>query len=159
MISKGVFWQAKIPRAINKGKVPTWKFGHFWPKSMDFSLRNKSIFGRNINIPLKASNRISVSQNVPWGTFWASQGTSDKEIAKKRWSQGKSRTAKSLSGRYWHFKMIPKGLFRHAEISKDINKCNNADLKIWSHLAKKHGRTPWKKVDFWSKYKYFFQSF
>ena len=39
----------------------------------------------------------------------------------------------------------------------------NAELKIWSFFffffAKNHGLTPWKKVDFWTKYKYSFKSF
>ena len=30
----------------------------------------------------------------------------------------------------------------------------NADFKIWSFLSKNLGLTPWKKVDFWTKYKY-----
>ena len=122
MIPKGVFRHAEIPRDINKWKMPTWKFGHFWPKTMDLPLGKKSIFGRNTNILLKTSNRISVSENVPWDNFLASQGTRDKEIAHKRWSHGKRWTGNSLSGRYLHLKMIPKGVFRHAEIPRDINK-------------------------------------
>ena len=35
----------------------------------------------------------------------------------------------------------------------------NANLKIWSILTKNPGLTPWKKVDFWTKYKYSFKSF
>ena len=31
----------------------------------------------------------------------------------------------------------------------------NADFKIWSFLDKNHGLTPWKKVDFWTKYETF----
>ena len=34
----------------------------------------------------------------------------------------------------------------------------NADLKIWSFLAKKHGLTLWKKVELCSKYKYSFKN-
>ena len=55
--------------------------------------------------------------------------------------------------------MIPKRLFRHAEIPRDIKKVKNADVKIWSFLAKNSGLTPWKKVDFLSKFKYSFYSF
>ena len=35
----------------------------------------------------------------------------------------------------------------------------NSDFKIWSFLSKNIGLTPWKKVDFWTKYKYSFRSF
>ena len=65
MIPKGVFRHGEIPSEINKLKMPTSKFGHFWPKTMDLRLGKKSIFGRNTNILLKASNRIGVSEKVP----------------------------------------------------------------------------------------------
>ena len=50
----------------------------------------KSIFGKNTNILLKASNRISVSYNFLWDTFQASQGRREKDTAHKRWSQGET---------------------------------------------------------------------
>ena len=122
MIPKGLFWHAQISRNKHKCKVPTSKFGHFWPKTMDLPLGKKSIFGRNTNILLKASNRISVSENVPWDSFKASRGTRDKEIAYERWSQSESWGGIFFSGPYFHFKMIPKGVLRHAEISREINR-------------------------------------
>ena len=42
--------------------------------------------------------------------------------------------------------------YRHKQVK-------NANLKIWSILTKNPGLTPWKKVDFWTKYKYSFKSF
>ena len=33
----------------------------------------------------------------------------------------------------------------------------NADLEIWSFLTKNRGLTPWRKVNFWTKYKYSFK--
>ena len=65
MIPKVVFGHGKIPRVINKPEMPISNFGHFWPKTMDLPLRKKSIFGRNTNILLKASNRINLSEIVP----------------------------------------------------------------------------------------------
>ena len=38
MIPKGVLRHAEIPRDINKWKMPTSKFGHFWPKTLDLPL-------------------------------------------------------------------------------------------------------------------------
>ena len=69
MIPKGVLWHAEIPKDINKWKMPTLKFGHFLPKTLHLPLWKKSIFGQKTNILLKASNRISVSKNVPGDTF------------------------------------------------------------------------------------------
>ena len=40
---QGRFRQADIARDINKSKMRTSKFGHFWPKTMDLLLRKKSI--------------------------------------------------------------------------------------------------------------------
>ena len=57
MIPKGVLLYTEIARDINKWKMPTSKFGHFWPKTLELPLEKKSIFGRNT----KASNRIYVS--------------------------------------------------------------------------------------------------
>ena len=34
-----------------------------------------------------------------------------------------------------------------------------ADFKIGSFLTKNPGLTPWRNVDFWRKYKYYFRSF
>ena len=45
-----------------------------------------------------------------------------------------------------------RGPVRHKEVKK-------ADFKIWSFLAKNPGLTPWKKLDFWTIYKYSFKSF
>ena len=71
-----------------------------------------------------------------------------------RCSKGERETEKSLSGRYFHLKMIPKGDFRHAEIPRDINN--------WKMPTSKFGHHFWPKtmeVDCWSKYKYSFKSF
>ena len=65
MIFKGFFGHEEVPRDINKQKIATLKFGPFFLKTMDLRLGKKSIFGRNTNFLLKASNRISVSENVP----------------------------------------------------------------------------------------------
>ena len=100
--------------------MPTSKFGYFGPKTVGLPFGKKSILGRKTNILLKASNRISMSENVPLDTFWASQGTRDKEIAHKRWTQDKGKRENSSSGRYLHLKMIPKGIIRYAEMAKDI---------------------------------------
>ena len=45
--------------------MPTKKFPCFGRKTLDLHLGKKSIFGRNTNILLKASNPISVFENVP----------------------------------------------------------------------------------------------
>ena len=122
MIPKGVLRHAEIPWDINKWKMPTSKFGQFWPKTMDLPLGKKSFFRRNTRIFLKACNRIGASENVPWDPFKASQGTRDKEIAHKRWSQGESWTENSLSEHYLHLKMIPKAVLRHPQIPRVITK-------------------------------------
>ena len=53
-----------------------------------------------------------------------------------------SLTENSLSWRYLHLKIIPKGVLRYAEIPRDINYCKNADFKILSFLTKNAGLTP-----------------
>ena len=90
MIPKEGLRHAKIPRDINKWKMPISKFGHFWPKTLELPFEKKSTFGRNTNILLKGSNLISASDKVPWETFQASQGTRDQEIAYNRQSHGES---------------------------------------------------------------------
>ena len=160
MIPKGVLRHAEISRDINRWQILTSKFGHFWPKIMDLPLGKKSIFGRNTNILLKASKRISVSENVPWDTFQACRGTRDKEIGYERWSQSESWEESFFSGHYFHFKIIPKGLFWHAQICTDKHKCKVPTSKFghfWPKTMEKPN--PWKKVHFWTKYKYSFKSF
>ena len=66
MIAKGSFRNAEILKDINKLKMKTSKSSDFSPKTLDLLLRKQSIFGQNTNILLKASNRISVSEKVPW---------------------------------------------------------------------------------------------
>ena len=58
-----------------------------------------------------------------------------------------------------HFKIIPKGVLRHAEIPRDIKKSKMPKMKIWSFLTENRGLTPWQKVDFSTKNKYSFKSF
>ena len=80
MIRKGVLRHAEIPSDINKLKMPTLKFGHFWPKTMDLPLgKKKYIFGRNTNILLKASNRISMSEKDPETVFRPPKGPATKK--------------------------------------------------------------------------------
>ena len=50
---------------------------------MDLPLGKKSIFGRNTNILLKASNQISVSENVSCKAFYAPKGPGTKKCPKK----------------------------------------------------------------------------
>ena len=69
IIPMGVLRHTQIPKDINKWKIPTSKFGHFWKKTLDLPLGTKLIFGRNTNVPFKGSNRIRVSENVPWESF------------------------------------------------------------------------------------------
>ena len=65
--------------------MPTSKFGNVWPKTMDLPVGKDSIFGRNTNILLKASSQISMWEDVPLDIFFfASPGTREKEIARKR---------------------------------------------------------------------------
>ena len=125
MIPKGVLRHVEIPRDRNKWKMPTSKFGHFWPKTMDLPLGKKSICGRNTNILLKASNRISVYENVPWDTFQAYQRQGPKTSPKK-----------IKSGRYFNLKMIRKRVLWHAEIPRDINKWKMPTSKFGHFLPK-----------------------
>ena len=146
-------------------------YGHKGVKKSDFKIfvifdqkawanpLEKVDFGQNTNIILKASNRNSVSLNLPWDTFEAFQGTRGKEKSHKRWSHGEISTKISLSRLYLHLRMIPKGVLRHTEIPRDIKKVEKADFKIWSFLTKTRELTPSKKVHFWTEYKYSFKSF
>ena len=57
-----------------------------------------------------------------------------------------------------HF-LCSQGWFTTRRDPKRDRQLKNANLKIWSILTKNPGLTPWKKVDFWTKYKYSFKSF
>ena len=121
MIPKGVLRYAEIPRDINKRKMPTSKFGHFWPKTMAKNVGKKSIFGRNTNILLRASNRISVSENVPWDIFRPPKRPGTKKYPTKDKVRVRVKQKILCQGVICEFKMIPKGVLRHAEIPKDIS--------------------------------------
>ena len=155
MNPKGVFRHANIPRDINKWKMPTFKFGHFWPKKQDLPLRKNSIFGRNTNILLKASNWIVLSENVPCETFYDSQVTEDKEIAQTRRGQDESSKDISFPGRCLHLKMISKGVFWHSEISRDINKWKIPIVKF-GHIWPKTMDLTLRKVRFLDEIRIFF---
>ena len=58
-----------------------------------------------------------------------------------------------------HFKIIPRGVLRHAEIPRDKKKSKMPKMKIWSFLIQNRGLTPWQKVDFWTKDIYSFKNF
>ena len=83
----------------------------------------KSIFGRKTNILLKASTRISRSENTLETRFRSPKGPGTKKQPRKDgvriWAK-KENSFNSFPGRYLHFKTIPKGVLRHAEIRRDI---------------------------------------
>ena len=55
------------------------KIWSFLAKKHGLTLSKKSIFGRNKNIPLKASNRISVTENDPETLFRPRKGPGTKK--------------------------------------------------------------------------------
>ena len=52
-----------------------------------------------------------------------------------------------------------QGSFKTCRDPYGYKQVKNVNFKIWSFLTKSRGLTPWKKVDFWTKYKYSFESF
>ena len=79
MISKQILRHAEMARDIKEWKMPTSKFGHFWTKTVGLPLGQNSIFGRKLNILLKAYNQISMSENVSWDSFVSPQGPGTKK--------------------------------------------------------------------------------
>ena len=66
---KGFSGHAEFPGHIKSLKMPTSKFGQFWPFCARSPLWKNSIFGSPTIMHGKAANRTTVSKNLPRHTF------------------------------------------------------------------------------------------
>ena len=80
--------------------------------------------GKHRQFGQKWENGISRSENLLWDKFWISQGTREKEIAKKRKARVRAKNPidnYSFSVHYFYIEIIPMGVLRQDGFAGGIN--------------------------------------